>query len=110
MARTVIRFQLNARVEWEVSRDERNGGWVAVCPALAVTAEADTWTELHEVVGEVHNELFRDLLREGQLQTFLTKHGWRPLGPLPGPSADAIFDIPSYMIPPAHDRAREVHQ
>ena len=111
MAQTVIRFQLDARIEWKFARDPKSDRWIGVCPALKVTAEADTWAELTQVINEVHNELFRDLLEEGELQPFLAQHGWIPMMPIPIKPTNVTFDIPAHMIPAnSNDRTREIHQ
>lgn len=108
----VVRFEIQSRIDWHFTRDPRSERWVGVSPALKVTAEADTWAEFCQVINEIQNELFRDLLLEGDLPSFLTRHGWRSLTPLPVQATNVVFDIPAYMIPTpaANDRAREIHQ
>ena len=111
MAQTIVRFQVDARVEWQVARDPKSDRWIGVCPALKVTAEADTWGELAQTINEIHNELFRDLLEDGELQAFLIQHGWQPVTPIPVQPSNVVFDIPAHMIPAgANDSAREIHQ
>jgi predicted nucleic acid-binding protein len=111
MAQVVVRFQISAKINWRVTREPHAQRWIGVCDPLKVTAEAETWAELCQVINEIHNELFRDLLEEGQLEQFLRQHGWKPVAPLPSRTANVVFDIPAYMIPAAaNGETRAVHQ
>jgi hypothetical protein len=111
MAPIVVRFQIDARVEWKFARDSQSERWIGVCAALKVTAEADTWGEFCQTINEIQNELFRDLLEEGELQSFLLQHGWNPLTPIPSQPTNVVFDMPAFMIPAAaNDRTREIRQ
>ena len=111
MAR-VVQFELAARIEWRAFRDPKSERWVGICDSLNVTAEAATWGELEQVINEIHNELFRDLLEEGELQSFLQNHGWKPSTPVPQRAADGdiVFDIPSQIVPVSDGQARAAHQ
>lgn len=111
MNRTV-QFQIEAQVEWRAFREPKHARWVAICDSLNVTAEADTWAELQSTINEIHNELFLDLLRDGELEAFLRARGWSPLNRLPqrADDGDLIFDLPAHIIPVANAHARAALQ
>lgn len=92
----VVRFDLNARVSWRAARDPRSELWVGVCDPLRLTAQADTWQELVDRIGEIQQDLFLELLQEKQLERFLADHGWTAIGPVPRavPEGGLAFDIP----------------
>lgn len=97
----LIRVQIHGQLLWRYTRDPRSDRFVAVCDALKITAEAETWSKLVEVVNEEVNALFRDLYEEGQLDRFLRSRGWSPFPytPLPGsmPAEGMRFDVPMDM-------------
>jgi predicted RNase H-like HicB family nuclease len=90
-------ISVDASVTWQVTRS-RDGGYVGRCDALKVTAQGETYAELMSTIDEVQNELMLDLLAEGELEAFLSRHGWRPLNPIPArgdiPPHGVRFDLP----------------
>jgi hypothetical protein len=94
----LIRVQIQGQLVWRMTRDPRSDRFVAVCDPLAITAEAETWSKLTEIIDEEVNALFRDLFEEGELQDFFRERGWRPLAdtPLPTsmPKEGMRFDVP----------------
>jgi len=62
--------RINGRVDWKIARDPKTNEYVAVCDALKITAEADTWVQLCETIAEIQDELFITLLKEGALPQF----------------------------------------
>jgi hypothetical protein len=101
-------IRLDAKIRWAFVRDE-TGAWVGVCEALKLTACGDTWAQLCSVIEEIHNDLFIELLHEGQLEGFLRQHGWAPITPLPlsVPPEGVRFDVPVELLAMA---SRDVRQ
>jgi len=93
----LVRVQVAAQLLWKVTRDTGSSRWVGVCPALSMTAEAETWEKLTALMNEEVNELLRDLLESGELDRFFQDRGWRSMEiPLPQkmPSEGIKFDVP----------------
>ena len=93
----LVRVQAAGQLLWKVTRDPRSDRWVGVCPALSITAEAETWEKLTALMNEEVNELLRDLLESGELDQFFRDRGWKSLEvPLPQtmPSEGIKFDVP----------------
>jgi hypothetical protein len=78
---------------WAVIR-ARGGNWVAVCDALGLTIQSDTWANLMDDIAHALNALFTDLLLEGGLDRFLRDRGFRVAGPIPSQPDDTWFDVP----------------
>lgn len=106
----VIRIDVKAQLLWKAHRDPSSQYWVAVCDAIKLAAEGETWDDLQEMVADELRSLFVDLLREGELDAFLRDRGWTLVSPVPMPAAqdNVKFDIPWSIIPtnsagvPAH--------
>lgn len=90
--------RINAQLGWTVAQDPQSLRWVGVCPALAITAEAESFSKLTEMMNEEVNELMRDLLEEGSLDSYLHERGWTSLPgtPIPRlmPAEGVNFDVP----------------
>ena len=88
--------RIDTQLAWQIARDPSSDRWVGVCPALAITAEAETWAELTSILAENVSELLLDLYRDGELAKFLQDRGWHPLIALPAkmPREGLKFDIP----------------
>jgi len=53
---------LNQRgVQWQVLRDRRAGAWVAVCDALQLTVQGESWGRLLESIDDTVVLLLKDL-------------------------------------------------
>jgi len=94
-----IEFQAQAQVSWRAFRSKEPGYWVAVCDALNLSAQARSWNELFSTCAEVVQELLLDLLKDGELDTFLRSQGWVTLTPIPKRTANVKFDIPIHLAP-----------
>lgn len=86
-------IQAQADVEWRSFRG-RGGNWIAICDALALTVQSDTWAHLMDDIAETLNAMFTDLLRSGELEQFLRDRGWGTTGPIPMRKRDVWFDAP----------------
>lgn len=92
-------IRIDTRLEWQIARDNATDRWIAVCPPLAITAEAESWEKLAALLAEEVNELLLDLLQEGELPAFLRERGWHPMTPVPVqvPHGGLRFDVPMEM-------------
>ncbi len=70
------RIRINANIGWSMKQDEATGHWIGVCPALKLTASGETHGNLIEAINESVNAIFQDLLDSGDLEEFLSLHGW----------------------------------
>lgn len=99
--RTVVKFEIQGRIAWKVLRGQ-SGAWVGICDALGLTVEGETWGKMTEAGNEAIELLLSDLMETGDMDAFMTKHGWRPVMPLPvqidGPQ-DLAFDVPMFFEP-----------
>ena len=87
---------LTAAQEWHVIFD--GCFYVANCPSLRLTTMSETYDELPEMISDILQHLLRDLLRSGELETFLQKHGWEKHGPaVVATQEDVRFDVPWYL-------------
>jgi len=90
-----VLVQIEGNLLWEVVRDPHGGRFIGVCRALNLNAVGDTWAEFQECANEAIQVLFEDLFKEGELEEFLSRKGWRALTPLPPRGAGAPqFDVP----------------
>lgn len=80
--RDVVQIDVGASLWWSAIASH-DGGWVARCDALKLTAQAETWGDLLSTIGEVVNELLIDLVETGEFEQFLTRHGWSRRSPMP---------------------------
>ena len=112
LVQTVIHIE--GKVDWVCWRG--NGGhWIGICDPLKLTAQADTWFELMESIGETIDSVMKDLLQTGDLYRFLQDHGWKPRNPIPKQLtpeeiADYRFDIPFMPHMAAHGPQNLVYQ
>jgi hypothetical protein len=94
--------RIDAQLGWEVARDLRSDRWVGLCRPLGITAEAETWEKLAGAMGEVVNELMRDLLADGELPAFLKDLGWQSSAETPIPKVvppeGIAFDVPMDIL------------
>lgn len=108
---TVIRIQ--GIVNWQIWRG-KSGQWIGVCEHLKLTAQAETWSEMMENIGETIDAVMKDLLQTGDLEKFLRDHGWKPITQIPrqlrpDQIADYRFDLPFVPQVAAHGPEKFVH-
>ncbi len=101
-------YRLKAKVPWLVTRDRSSGAWIGVCRPLKVTALGQTEKDLRRAMFETVDALFRDLISDGRLDSFLRAHGWSFRG---NPSLEMFddesrFDIPIEVIAANSARAQ----
>ena len=88
-----ILVRIEAKLTWEVSRDPQTETWIGVCRPLNLNAIGDTWAEFQQCANDAIALLLTTLLREGELQSFLHKHGWTP-STVPQAGANVRWDVP----------------
>jgi len=86
--------QIQAQISWQVVRDPRDGHVFGVCPALNLNAAGDSMGEFQEAAEETVGLLFQSLFKHGELESFLSRHGWRSATRLPPPGARVRFAVP----------------
>ena len=92
-------FRIDAQLPWRFKIGS-GGNFVAVCDPLKLTLQAETWAELMEDTSDVLNSVFRDLLKNNQLDAFLSAHGWNFMGQAPHRNQENVrFDVPFLFIP-----------
>jgi hypothetical protein len=84
--------EIKASVPWLYKRTKA-GNYIAVCEPLAQTLQADSYDELIGCIQEALDSTFRELLKSGDLETFLKERGWKSSA-LPARRARASFDVP----------------
>jgi predicted RNase H-like HicB family nuclease len=72
---------IKAQLEWKYARTKSNK-YIAICPALKQTLQANSFGEMLEVIKEALDSTFQALLETGDLQRFLREHGWSSSGQL----------------------------
>jgi len=88
-----VLVSIEAKLVWEVSRDPETQTWIGVCRPLNLNALGDTWAEFQECANDAIALLLTTLLREGEFEPFLRKHGWTP-SIVPPPTANVRWDVP----------------
>lgn len=107
----ILTVEVRAQLQWMFYRDDRSRRWIAICDPLKVTVEADTHTELRENIADGLNLLFRNLLKDRELDTFLRNRGWSLVGSAPAEESNVRFDVPIELIARkgTNDLARGIH-
>lgn len=93
--------QIETQVQWMFSRNESTRRWLAVCPALKLTIEGDTHSELRENIGDCLNLFFQEMLASNEFERFLRERGWKQHNhiDLRGMDAnDVTFDVPIELV------------
>ena len=84
----------------------RDGIWTAVCDPLGLTVEGESWSEIWQSIDESLNIMFRDLLKQRELPSFLRARGWTMIRPQPvKPTSRVRFDVPFRVTPVAPDES-----
>jgi hypothetical protein len=103
-----IPITVTSRVPWRAHYSPSSHRWIGICDPMNLTMEADSLDELHSVINEAIQLMFRDLLEDKELDAYLTGMGWTA-GPLPlnQPPEVIEFDLPWELIAEgARDLAR----
>ena len=64
-------FIVEGELDWAVSQEPDQAGWVGVCDALGITVEGRTWKEFTETANEVVHHILTTHLKEGTLPDLL---------------------------------------
>ena len=94
MAKSPVLIRISTRVPWLVTQDHGDGHWFGVCPPLNLNAAGDTWDDFVDCMKESIGLLLQNLLKHGELESFLKRQGWATATPLPPPGTKARFDVP----------------
>ena len=85
--------QITAKLEWKFGRT-KNRTYVAFCPPIAQTVQADSFTDLMACMEEALDSTLRELLASGDLPKFLEEHGWIAEGPKIEKNRNVRFEVP----------------
>lgn len=87
--------QIKAQIDWMYTHDQQTGSWIAICPPLKLTVEAESKPALDESISESMDMLFNELLSTNDLDRFLAEHGWSAEDALPSSRDEEVcFDVP----------------
>lgn len=102
MARLVIkieRIEGKAQVQWRAQRNPASGRWIGICEAMNLVTEADSENELRSLIDETMQLLLGDLLRDNELEQFLSERGWRiRKPPAETDPAEVKFKMPWQLV------------
>jgi hypothetical protein len=88
---TVVR--IDGQVQCNILQ-AKGGNWVAVCDALKLTVQSDTWANLMEDIAFTLDAILKDLLSSNEFDQFMRERGWKLIGRIPRRQADMRFDLP----------------
>ena len=98
-------LKIDGRVQWHFVQAPKTGAWIAACHPLKLTVQAQTWAELMESIAETLDGVLGDVLKRGELDSFLHKQGWQHHGEIPNRRTSVRFDLPWETRPMTrHDR------
>lgn len=93
-----IAFKVQANLQWQV-RQTKTGAFVGTCEPLGLATEGVDPLELYLNANESVQLVMNDLLKTGQLDSFLRERGWRvisrPQGTVTGP---VPFEVPMELV------------
>jgi len=94
-----IQVRIEARIAWKYCQDPKSSLWVGVCEPLALTVQAETHEELMGLMRGSVDDLFQDLLNDGELPQFMRERGWSAQSIPTKPPEDFVsFDLPNYDV------------
>ena len=107
----VITVNVNGQVQWQVTKDDRSGRFIGVCPPLGLTIEAESHRELMENISDSLHLLMMTMLQQGELDRFLRDRGWTAKTQDIKNASSVFFDVPIELITQRsqNDFARKVH-
>jgi hypothetical protein len=108
---TITRVQVEGELQWRFWK-AKEGPFMAVCDALKLALESDSWSELLEDMALAIDALLKEMLATDELDRFLRDHGWTLAEPLSNRLADVQFEIPFEVIAAQrakHDQQECVH-
>ena len=89
---TIVR--LKAALTWTIFQDRKSKYWVGCCPALKISSQGKTISDLHENIEDALDAMMRDLVERRELELFLKQHKWKLEGGMPADPSKARFEIP----------------
>lgn len=107
-----IIVEIEANISWVFHRTV-SGNWIADCPPLGLTVQSASQAELEEDIKDSIDLLFRDLLRNDELDDFLRANGWRRRsdGLSSEEAGDTSFNVPFHLLRAGgHGSATSLHQ
>jgi hypothetical protein len=101
---------IQGKVQWSIT-EQPSGRFVGVCEPLGIALEGTDMNDLHACIREAIQLVMSDLLRNGQLESFLLARGWRTASALPDPRHEPVhFEPPIELLiqqaAAAHDSQR----
>jgi predicted RNase H-like HicB family nuclease len=99
---------VQAKITWKWVKT-RHGKYVAICPALGQTVQAETFGDLVESMNEALDSTMRELMDSGNLNHFLKERGWKAVMPEQRhkPHQRVRFDVPYGL---KHVRERDLQE
>lgn len=89
---------IQGSVQWSVTA-QASGRFVGVCKPLGIALEGTDMNDLHACIREAIQLVMTDLLKSGQLESFLLARGWRPATALPDPNHEPVhFEPPIELL------------
>lgn len=90
-----MQIEIKTTIPWKLHYSA-SGQLIAECEPLGLTLQADDEEEMRSLINEAQHVLFLDLLEDGELPAFLSRHGWTPSQPLPAKVGDdgVLFSAP----------------
>ncbi len=104
----MVVVKIEGQTDWKCFR-AKGGNWIGVCNPLGLTIQSKTWANLLEDIAHTLNAMFVDLLKSRELEKFLSRRGWRPVGRIPSKATDLWFDVPFVPRPSARGSQVAVH-
>ncbi len=106
---TQKRKVVEGEIIWKVYRDQASGQWIGVCDPIGLTTSGDSYRELVENITQSTDSVFKDLLKTGDLDEFLSLRGWKA-SEVDAPEGEGGIDAPFGIEPCApHDTEAAVH-
>ncbi|HEV2268994.1 MAG TPA: hypothetical protein VGR92_06015 [Steroidobacteraceae bacterium] len=91
-----IRIEVN--LQWQVTTTG-SGMLVGICPPLGLSTQGQDQFDLSQNIQEALQLMMNELLRSGELDSFLRGHGWRASGvPRQPTNARVPFDVPFQLV------------
>lgn len=107
-------ININAKLAWSIHTDRESRELIAACAPLGLVMHGKDVPDLQASINETLNLLFRNLMKEGELDAFLCQHGWSkaevPIELNDG--SEPSFNVPWELVAAQGDgngQARAVH-
>ena len=102
-------YRIDANIKWYVRKGESHR-FVADCEELNLCIDADSYKELFGSINEGLTQMFRDMLLNNTLDSYLHQHGWvKHQIPKPTLEPAPYFDVPFELLMSGNDRTNHIH-